>query len=314
MVQLNYLQSTKTKAILSLRAKVIDFARKWLNSQGFVEVQGPVLIPAVGERPGSFEVRFFDKISFLSSGLQPYSDPLVDMLEKVYTIAPAFRAERFVSKTHLAEFWRIETVARGLDLEGAMKVQEELVAQVLQKLCKECPNELKLSGGSVEKLAHVKSPFLRISYQKAVDRLADLGCEIYWGMNLSSEMEESLSDMFDAPFFIKEFPVSGETYFHATHPENPELSLCADLVAPDGFGEIASSAQMITNKKELQRKLKAAKIESADKKWYSDLKRYSDEPQSGFSLGIERILRWISMLDDIKEATAFPRSFEENYP
>lgn len=134
------------------------------------------------------------------------------------------------------------------------------------------------------------------------------------GEPLSSDLEHKLSLMFDVPFFVSEFPVSGETFFHKSNPERPELSLCADLIAPGGYGEIAGGGEAITNRKVLLGKLKEMKIDTADRRWYLSLRRFGFAPQSGFALGVERLLRWVCKLENIKEATAFPRTYSQIYP
>jgi asparaginyl-tRNA synthetase len=302
------------KATLKIRAKTLEAARSWLIEQKFVEVQGPILIPALGERQGSFQVDFFGAKAYLNSGLQPYSDVLTEALEKIYTVAPAFRAERSQSKRHLAEFWRIEIVARNFDLENIIKVQENLVEYICQILCRDVSEELCLQRGSIESLALVRAPFPQLTYAEAIERLQNVGCKIHWGEALNWKMEQKLSMMFSKPFFIREFPISGETFFHKPNPQKPELSLCADLLAPEGYGELSTGGQMITNKKTLLKKLQEINIEPADRKWYLSLKRHRNVSQSGFALGVERLIQWVSKIGDIKKTTAFPRTQDKFYP
>lgn len=304
------LKIQKIKLALKVKAIVLEAARSWLNKQGFVEVQGPILMPATGKRPQSFQVDYFNKKAFLSGGLAPYSDAFVEMFGKVYTIAPTFRAEPLRDKRHLTEFWRIEVAASNLDLNEIIRAEEELIADICQVLCKEATNELSLLRGSISNLKQIRTPFPKITYDKAVERLQQAGCKINWGEPINSEIENKLSMMFDIPFFVSEFPVSGETFFHKSHPKKPELSLSADLLAPEGYGEIASGGETITDKKELQRKLREMKIENADRRWYLNLKRFSSKPQSGFAIGIERTIQWLCRLKNVKEATMFPRTYD----
>ena len=304
----------KRKAILIVRAKLLDAARFWLNKQGFVEIQGPTLIPAVSEQSNSFLVNFFDKKANLSSGLQPYSDVFVDELEKIYTIAPSFRAEYAQPKRKLSEFWRIEVVARPLDLKGVINLQAKFLEHICQTVSKSATDQLKKLGRSAGEISKVKAPFLILTYDDVVEQLQRIGQQIYWGQTLDIEMEQNLSSMFEKPFFICDFPVCDETFFHMDNPERPELSLSADLLAPDGYGEIASSGQMINNRKILLRKIREMKINPENKKWYLNLKRFSVLPQSGFAFGVERILKWLCGIEDIREITTFPRSYEQIYP
>jgi asparaginyl-tRNA synthetase len=306
--------SQRNKAILTVRAKVLDAARFWLGGQGFVEVQGPVLLPAVGDRPHNFRVNYFDQSAYLSGGLQPYSDVFIEMFEKVYTVAPTFRAEPLKTKRHLAEFWRIEVAGSGFDLEQMLRVQEEMVAHICSELSKDAVEELCFLRGSTENLNRVNAPFPRITYDEAIEKLQKAKHRIQWGEELSWEMEHELSLMFDRPFFVTDFPVSGETYFHKSNPVKPELSLCADLVAPEGYGEISSAGETITDKKELLRKIREIKIEPTDRRWYLSLRRFGSSPKSGFALGVERFLQWVCKLENVEEAAAFARTYERIYP
>lgn len=314
MVVKDGLWCQRNKAVLKIRASLLEASRTWLKKQGFVEVQGPVLLPAVGERPYGFHVNYFEKDAFLSGGLQPYSDIFVEMLGKVYTVAPTFRAEPLRDKRHLAEFWRVEVAASGLDLNGMIQVEEELIAYVCRALCQDVVDELGSLRGSISDLERVRTPFPKITYDEAVERLQGTGCSINWGEPLSWALEHKLSTMFDVPFFVNEFPVSGETFFHKPQIEKPELSLCADLLAPEGYGEIASGGEVLSDRKVLIEKLREMKIEPSDRRWYLSLKRFGCGPQSGFALGVERLLQWVCKLQDISEATVFPRTYDRIYP
>jgi asparaginyl-tRNA synthetase len=304
----------RSKAVLKVRAKILDAARSWLVGQGFVEVQGPILLPAMGDRPHNFNVNYFGQSAYLSGGLQPYSDSFVEMFEKVYTVAPTFRAEPLKTKRHLTEFWRVEIAASGFNLEQMLRVQEDMVAHICHELFKDAVEELCFLRGSTENLNRVKVPFPRITYDEAVENLQRTKRCIHWGEPLNWENEHDLSLMFDRPFFVTDFPVSSETYFHKSNPAKPELSLCADLLAPEGYGEVSSAGETITDKKELLKKLKEAQIEPTDRRWYLSLKRFGYSPKSGFALGVERFLQWICKLENVKEAAYFPRTYERIYP
>ena len=301
--------SQRSKATLKVRAKMLDAARSWLNGQGFVEVQGPMLLPAVGDRPHNFQVNYFGKSAFLSGGLQPYSDVFMEMFQKVYTMAPTFRAEPLKTKRHLAEFWRVEVAASGFDLKQMLRVHEEMVSHICHELSKDV-EDLCFLRGSIENLNRVKVPFPRLTYDEAVERLQRTKHRIHWGEPLNWEKECALSLMFDRPFFVTDYPISNETYFHKSNPDRPELSLCADLLAPEGYGEISSAGENITDKKELLKKLRDMQIEHADRRWYLSLKRFGYVPKSGFALGVERFLQWVCKLENVREATSFPITYE----
>lgn len=304
----------RKRATLKVRAKLLNSARAWLDQHGFTEVQGPILRPATGEWAGHFEVKYFDKRAYLGQDLQPYADCFVASLGKVYTVAPAFRAEKASTRRHLTEYWGIEVAAPECDLDGILLVQEELVAHICHSLSEEAKEELKALGRNVEGLAEVITPFPRITYDEAIEMLQEDNESIFWGEPLSWELEKKLSLRFSQPFFITDFPVSNERFFYKSNILRPELTLSADLLAPEGYGEIAGGGQMIVEKEVLLKKMAEEKIDSADQKWYMNLRRLGSGPQSGFMIGIERFIQWLCKLEHIQEASAFPRTPDEIYP
>ena len=314
MSGIHNLQSEKLKSILKVRAKVLNATRMWFSQQDFTEVHGPTIIPAVGDWSGYFEVKYFDKKAYLTQGLQPYADFFVASLGKIYTIAPAFRAEKLKTKRHLTEYWRIEAAVPKCDLDGIIRVQEELVTHICHSLSEEAEVELKCLRGHVEDMAKVKSPFPRLTYDEAIEMLQKDGFNIWWGQELDWEHENHLSLRFNQPFFITEFPLSIQTFFYKSHLKRSELVLAADLFAPEGYGEIAGGGQMITEKELLLKKMEEEKIDPEDQRWFMGLKRYGAIPHSGFVIGLERLIQWICKLEHIREATAFPRLSDSVYP
>jgi asparaginyl-tRNA synthetase len=309
----SYFRSEKNKAMMKIRAKLLDAARCWLNSHDYVEVHGPTLIPAVGDWPSSFEVKYFDKKAYLTQGLQPYANAFVASLGKVYTIAPTFRAEKLRTRRHLTEYWRIE-VAQQCELDAIIVIQEELVAHICHRLSEEAKKTLRYFNRSAKDLADIRTPFPRLTYGEAIDMLQKDGFNISWGQKIEWKLENHLSRRFRQPFFVIEFPIGIETFFHKSDPEKPELTLSLDLLAPEGYGEIGSGVQRITEKEVMLKKMAEEKIESVDQQWYMNLMGYGIVPQSGFVMGIERLIQWICKLKHIKDATAFPRLYDSIYP
>lgn len=303
----------KTVNVLKIRAKLLDAARCWFNNKDYVEVHGPTTIPAVGEWPNSFEVRYFDKKAYLSQGLQPYDAVFVASLGKVYTIAPTFRAEKLSDHRHLTEYWRIE-VAQRCDLNTIIRFEEKLVAHVCHSLSKEPAALFKYTNGIPKDLAKVQPPFPKLTYDQAVDLLQRDGFKVFWGQRIDWELEKHLSQRFKSLFFITKFPLGIETFFHKSDPEKPELTLSADLIAPQGYGEIGSTAQRITEKKILLKKMAEEDIDAADQRWYMNFMQKEASTQSGFIIGVERLVQWICNLQHIKEAAAFPRLHDYIYP
>jgi asparaginyl-tRNA synthetase len=309
----NNVNSEKTKAIMKIRAKLLDAARWWLNHHDYVEVHGPTIIPAVGDWPGSFEVRYFDRKAYLTQGLQPYANAFVASLGKIYTIAPTFRAEKLRTRRHLTEYWRIE-VAQQCDLDDIIGIQEELVSHVCHSLSEEAKEEFKHLKLSVRNMERVQTPFSRLTYDEAINMLQRDGFNILWGQEIDWKLERHLGFKFDQPFFIMELPIGIQTFFYKSHPERTELALSADLLAPQGYGEIASGGQMVDKKEVLLKKMEDEKIESSDQHWYMNLMQYGPVPCSGFVIGLERLVQWMCKLEHIREASAFPRLFDSIYP
>jgi asparaginyl-tRNA synthetase len=306
-------KNEKTAGILKIRAKLLDAARKWFKHNNYTEVHGPTIIPAVGDWPRSFEINYFGHKAYLAQGLQPYDTAFVANLGKVYTIAPAFRAEKLDTQRHLAEYWRIEVAQKG-KLKTMIQSEEELITHICQSLSKEAAELLSSFGRSAKDLEKMKSPFPRLTYDEAVNTLQKHGFDIFWGQKISWQMEKHLSNKFKIPFFITKSPLSIETYFHETDPEAPELTLSADLIAPEGYGELSSGAQRITKKETLSKKMMEENINAEDQEWYLNFVQSEVSYYSGFAVGIERLTQWIAKLLDIKKATAFPRSYNDIYP
>jgi asparaginyl-tRNA synthetase len=308
------LRSEKSRAVMKVRAKLLDAARQWFKQHDYTEVHGPTIIPAAGDWPSSFEVKYFDKKAYLTQGLQPYADAFMTSLGKIYTIAPAFRAEKLRTRRHLTEYWRIEAAAPRCNLDGIIRVQEELVTHICHTLSKESIEELKCLQRHIEDIIKVQTPFPRLTYDEVIEMLQKDGFNVSWGEELNWELENHLSLRFNQPFFITEFPISMQTFFYKSHPKRPELTLSADLLAQEGYGEIASGGQMIDEKEMLLKKMAEEKIEPADQRWYIDLRRYGPVSYSGFVIGLERLIQWICKLEHIREASAFPRLFDSIYP
>jgi asparaginyl-tRNA synthetase len=303
----------KTVAALKIRAKVLQAARFWLDQNGYFEVQGPTLIPAVGEWPGHFEVKYFDKKAYLTQGLQPYADAFVASLERIYTVAPCFRREKTKTNRHLAEYWRIE-MAQQSDFDKLIETQEKLLTHVCRSLAAEAKDELKYLGRATEDLLRVKPPFNTLTYAKAVEILQSDGEEILWGQEITWDLEKKLSLRFDQPFLITEFPIGIQTLFYKSHPTELGSTMTADLLAPEGYGEIGSGGQLEDKKSVLRKKMAEQKIEARGRRWYMSLKQPEIAPYSGFMIGLERLIQWICKFKFISEASAFPRLTDRIYP
>ena len=309
-----HLWSERKRAVIKIRAKILDAARLWFNRHDYVEVQGPIIVPATGDWPNYFEVKYFNRKAYLTQGLQPYVEVLVANLGRIYTIAPIFRAEKVRTHRHLTEYWCIEAEIPHCDLNDLIQIQEQLIGHVCRSLSKEGEEELKSIQRDVKELERIQAPFPRLTYDDAIKMLQKDGFDVQWGMILDWEHEEHLSLRFSQPFFISEFPIGIETFFYQSNPQKPELTMSVDLFAPEGYGEISTGGQPTVEKEELLRKMKEEKIEPSEQMWCMGLKDTGSVPYSGFAIGVERLTQWVCKLEHIKEASAFPRLVNNIFP
>jgi len=307
MFTTNHLWSEKKKAAVKVRAKILDAARSWFKKHNYVEVQGPIIIPAMGEWPNYFEVKYFNRKAYLTHGLQHYAEVLMANFGRIYTIGPVFRAEKVRTHRHLTEYWQIEAEIPYRDLNGVIKIQEQLVSYICLKLSREAEVELESIQRDIRDLERFRAPFPRLTYDDAIIMLQKDGFNVQWGAKLDWEHERHLSLRFSKPFFISEFPIGIETFFYQPHPQKPELTLSADLFAPEGYGEISTGGQPTVEKEELLKKMEEEKIKPNEQEWYMDLKEICSFPYSGFAMGVERLTQWLCKLEHIKETSAFPR-------
>jgi asparaginyl-tRNA synthetase len=298
--------------ILKIKAQTIQTTREWFKANDYIEVQGPIIIPANKEWPGYLSTKIFKKKAHLAQGLPPYDQAIVEKLEKIYSFQPTFRAEKNQSKNHLIEYWRIE-VSQKTNLEEIIEVQENLIEYICQTLSK-TQNISSTLKKNLKKLEKVKAPFQKITYEKAIQILQKQDTKIVWGQTIDRKSEKKLSQIFDQPFFITELPLNSQTYFYKTLTEKPLQTKSADLIAPQGYTELSSCAQRIANKKELAKKMREIQTSPKDQQWYLSLIKNSKAPQSGFAMGFERLIQWICNIKDIKQTTPYPRTNESIYP
>lgn len=295
--------------VLKIRSKIIQMARDWFKTNKYIEVQGPIIIPKHQDWPSYLSTRISNKKAHLSQGLQPYDQMLVEKLDKIYTFAPTFRIDKNSDKNHLIEYWRIEIVQKS-NLEEIIKIQEKLI----ESICKNLLQIIKPSNSNFRRLQKVKAPFQKLSYEEAIKVLQKSNLKIVWGQKIDKKLEKILSYKFDQPFFITELPLNSQTYFYKTIKEKPTITKSADLIAPQGIGELSSSAQRITCKKELTKRMQEIQLDSKDREWYLNLIKDTKTPQSGCAIGFERLIQWIYNIKDIKNTLPFPRTKKSIYP
>ena len=311
-----YMRNPKIQAIMRIRAKLMETARDWFRERGYTEIQSPSFITAACEGGSTlFDVKYFDREGvYLSQSWQLYAEAMISSLGKIYTIAPSFRAESSRTRRHLSEFWHLEVEEPWTDLEGIMKVGDELITHIAHTLAREMPRELNFLGRDPEELLKLETPFSRISYDEAVEKVQESGVEMLWGDDFGWQQLEPLSQHFERPFWIVGFPTVVKPFYHKPNPRKPEVTLSADLIAPEGYDEIIGGGQRIHDYSELLKRIHDDNLDPADYSWYLDLRRWGTVPHSGFGLGIERVLMWFCKLDHIRDTIPFPRDLRRVFP
>jgi asparaginyl-tRNA synthetase len=310
-----WVRSKKMQTILRIRALFVEEARRWLKEHGYLEVQVPTLVSAAVEGGSTlFEVKYFDQKAYLTQSWQLYAEAMIASLGKIYTVAPSFRAEKSRTRRHLTEYWHLELEEPWLDLEGLIKVEEELVLHIAHQVAAQAAEDLKDLGRDPKVLTELKSPLPKITYDKAVELIHSHDSSFSWGMDLGYEQEKILTANFTTPFFVTHYPKGVKAFYHMPDPQRPEVTLSVDMLAPEGYGEITGGGQRIHDYSQLMKRVEEEHLNPEQYSWYLDLRKYGTVPHSGFGMGVERTITWICKLKHIRDATAFPRLMNRIYP
>ena len=261
-----------------------------------------------------FEIDYHGDKGYLSQSGQLYNEATTAALGRIYCFGPTFRAEKSKTRRHLLEFWMIEAEAAFFDVDDNMRLQEDMVVYVIERVLERCRNELKLIERDISKLEAVKKPFPRISYTDAVALLNKAGEPFEWGDDFGAPHETIIGNHFDSPVFVHRYPTAIKAFYMKPDPEDAKVVLGADLLAPEGYGEIIGGGQRIDDLALLEQRLAEHQLPREAFEWYLDLRRYGSVPHSGFGLGIERTVAWICGLDHIRESIPFPRLLHKMYP
>ena len=310
-----WLRSRRPRAILKVRSVVMKAIEDWLHNEGFVRVDAPIFTPSVCEGTTTlFEVEYFDKKAYLSQSGQLYMEAAAAAFGKVYCFGPAFRAEKSKTRRHLTEFWMVEPEMAFITLEENMRVQEEMVSYAITQVLKECEAELEFLERDISKLEKIKPPFERLSYTEAVELLKKKGFDIEWGEDFGADEEAAISEEFEKPVFVHRYPAKSKAFYMEPDPENPDVVLCSDMLAPEGYGEIIGGGQRIGDVEKLNQKIREWGLDPESMKWYVELREYGGFPHGGFGLGIERFVAWITGTHHVRECIPFPRTIYRLYP
>lgn len=310
-----WIRSSRQHAALRIRATIMKAMCDWLDDHDFLRVDTPILTPAACEGTTTlFETDYFEDKAYLSQSGQLYSEATAAAFGKVYTFGPTFRAEKSKTRRHLMEFWMCEPEMAFCDFETNMEIQEQFLSYVVQTVLEKRALELDILERDISKLECIKAPFPRITYDEAVERLKAKGVDFEDGGDFGGTDETLLSEDFDKPLFVTHFPTAIKAFYMQPDPANPARVLGADLLAPEGYGEIIGGGERIYDYELLEQRLKEHDLPVEVYQWYLDLRRYGSVPHSGFGIGLERTVSWICGLGHVRETVPFPRLLTRMYP
>ncbi len=311
-----WLRSSRQHAILRIRATIIKAIRDWLDGHGFILMDTPILTPAAVEGTTTlFETDYYGLPAYLTQSGQLYNEANIFAFGKVYCFGPTFRAEKSKTRRHLSEFWMVEPEWAYGTLDDYMRVAEEMVSYIVQTVLRDRARELEIIERDTEPLKRVTPPFPRISYDDAAKLISEKGDPNFkWGDDFGAPDETLISEQFDKPVFVHHYPTAMKAFYMAPDPERPELCLSADLLAPEGYGEIIGGGQRADVLEYLEEQIKHHGLPREAYEWYLDLRKYGSVPHCGFGLGIERTVAWICKLEHVRETIPFPRMLEKIYP
>ncbi|MDC3424762.1 asparagine--tRNA ligase [Aquibacillus sp. 3ASR75-11] len=311
-----WLRSKKQHAIMKIRNDIIRATYEYFNQNGYVKIDPPILTGASAEGTTElFHTKYFDEEAYLSQSGQLYMEAAAMAFGKVFSFGPTFRAEKSKTRRHLIEFWMIEPEMAFMDHEDSLIVQEEYVSYIAQSVLKNCRLELDVLERDVSKLENIQAPFPRITYDDAIKLLKEKGYDdIEWGEDFGAPHETAIAESFDKPVFITEYPANIKAFYMKPHPERPEVVLCADLIAPEGYGEIIGGSQRIDDLHLMEQRYKEHHLTGDAYEWYLELRKYGSVPHSGFGLGLERTVAWMSGVEHVRETIPFPRLLNRLYP
>ncbi|MTI95691.1 MAG: asparagine--tRNA ligase [Firmicutes bacterium] len=310
-----WMRTPRQVALMRIRNTVIKAIRDYLDDNGFCLIDAPILTPAACEGTTTlFETDYFGDKAYLSQSGQLYMEAAAMALGRVYCFGPTFRAEKSKTRRHLIEFWMMEPEMAFVEFEENLEIQEALVQHVVKTVLEKHQAEFKVLERDVSILEKISQPFARMSYDDAIKYLQEQGHEIQWGDDFGAPDETALAAHFDRPVFIHRYPTNIKAFYMKPDPEREEVVLAADLLAPEGYGEIIGGSERIDDLDLLLQRIKEHNLPEEAFTWYLDIRRYGSVPHSGFGIGLERLVSWICGLDHLREAIPFPRLLNRIYP
>ena len=316
-----WIRSPRQAAILRVRAEIIKAARDFLDDRGFTLTDPPILTPAACEGTTTlFPVDYFEEQAYLTQSGQLYIEATAMALGKVYSFGPTFRAEKSKTRRHLTEFWMVEPEVAYATLDDVMELGEGLITFIVKRCLEKRRADLQTIGRDIAKLEKIDMPFPRITYDEAVERLQEgfakgaLENKFEWGGDLGSPDETYLSSQFERPLMIHRYPAKVKAFYMEPDPKRPDLALCVDVLAPEGYGEIIGGSQRMASYELLLQRIHEHGLPEEAFRWYLDLRKFGSVPHGGFGMGIERAVAWICGLEHVRETIPFPRTLHRLYP
>jgi asparaginyl-tRNA synthetase len=312
-----WLRSQKLTKILQIRSTLVAGIHDFFQKRGYTLFDPPIFTPNACEGGSTlFEVKYFDRKMYLTQSWQLYAEAAIFALGKIYDVAPTFRAEKSKTSRHLAEFWMAEMEAPWMGLDEVTQVAKEEVKFLVERVLEKHEEDLKFLGRDVEKLKKaVSKPFPTIKYSDVLKILKEKEImNVEWGKDLRTIEEEKVMEHFDTPVVVTHYPKEIMAFYKPADPDNPKEALCFDMLAPEGYGEIVGGSQRCIDIKEIENGLRKEGEKVENYQWYLDLRRYGSVPHAGYGLGVERVVRWVCGLENIKDAIAFPRTMARYKP
>ncbi len=310
-----WLRSSRQHAILRIRHEIIRACRNFFDDRGFVLVDAPIFTPNACEGTTTlFQTDYFDEKAYLTQSGQLYSEATAAAFGKVYCFGPTFRAEKSKTRRHLMEFWMVEPEVAFAELADMMDLAEAFLSYIVERVLATRKADLTVLERDIGKLERITPPFPRITYDEAVSLLRRQGNPMQMGDDFGGDEETLLSNAFDRPVIVHRYPASLKAFYMQNDPARPDLALCMDVLAPEGYGEIIGGGQRIHEHDKLLARIDEHKLPEDAFRWYLDLRRYGSVPHAGFGMGIERSVAWICGLDHVRETIPFPRMLHRLYP
>jgi asparaginyl-tRNA synthetase len=310
-----WMRSSQQHAVLRVRSEVEQAIRDFFYEREFVLIDSPILTGSSVEGTSTlFETDYFGEKAYLSQSGQLYLEPAAAAFGKVYCFGPTFRAEKSKTRRHLTEFWMVEPEVAFLQFEGLVELAEDFIVSLVGRVLERCGEDLKRLERDVTKLHAIQKPFPRTTYREAVAKLATLGFPIQFGDDLGADEETALTKDLEKPLVVSRFPTAIKSFYMQPDPQDPDVVLGLDMLAPEGYGEVIGGSERISDLALLEARLEHHKLPRESYEWYLDVRRYGTFPHSGFGMGLERFVTWVCGIHHLREAIPYPRTINRIYP